>query len=243
MKVFISWSSALSHNVALLLKEWLPSVIQVLKVYVSSEDIAKGANWSDDISRELAQSEFGILCLTPENINEPWILFEAGALSVSVNKRVTPLLINLTASNLQGPLALFQATRVKKDDMYKLLKTINSLLKGNRLDSKLLETSFLQNWYKFKFDFQKILAAEYKPEEDIMRDLLEAINTSQSAVEEAKNRIVNMRIDLVTQSAADFVTKHPPTGKWKIMINGVSFKEVIRSTGYKKIDGRWVKPK
>lgn len=51
MKVFISWSGNKSHKVAMIFREWLPSVIQSLEPYVSSEDIDKGARWSSDIAK------------------------------------------------------------------------------------------------------------------------------------------------------------------------------------------------
>ena len=93
MKVFISWSGEISHKVAMALHRWLPSVIQALEPYISSEDIAKGTRGIADISEALEHSSFGILCLTKDNIYAPWLIFEAGALSKSVKQgRVAPFL-------------------------------------------------------------------------------------------------------------------------------------------------------
>src|SRR6266403_3949719 len=99
MKVFISWSGPISNKVAVLLRDWLPSVIQAVEPYVSSEDIDKGARWSTDIAKELEAAHFGILCITPDNISAPWINFEAGALSKALDKsKVVPLLVGVKKS-------------------------------------------------------------------------------------------------------------------------------------------------
>ena len=86
--------------------------------YVSSEDIDKGARWSTDIANELSDSTFGILCVTRENINEPWLTFEAGALSKSMeNAYVSPFLFDIKQSEIDGPILQFQSTTFEKDDL------------------------------------------------------------------------------------------------------------------------------
>ena len=96
MKIFVSWSGERSHGVAEALRNWLPHVIQGLQPWLSSNDIDKGARWATDIASHLEESRVGIICLTPENIDSAWILFEAGALSKTVNQTfVCPYLVDL----------------------------------------------------------------------------------------------------------------------------------------------------
>ena len=102
MKVFLSWSGHKSHQVALAFRDWLPSVIQSVTPYVSSEDIDKCARWSTDIAKELENSSFGILCVTKDNIEAPWLLFEAGALSKMMGKSaVCPFLFDIKMSEIR----------------------------------------------------------------------------------------------------------------------------------------------
>ena len=79
-KVFLSWSGDLSRKLADALRSWLPSALQSVKPYFTPEDIEKGAKWGSEISKELESSNIGIVCLTRDNTEKPWILFEAGAL-------------------------------------------------------------------------------------------------------------------------------------------------------------------
>ncbi|WP_052700655.1 TIR domain-containing protein [Methylocucumis oryzae] len=120
MKVFLSWSGTKSHKVALVFRDWLPSVIQEITPYVSSEDIDKGARWSTDIAKELEDSTFGILCVTKENISAPWLTFEAGALSKTMDKSfVSPFLFDIKRSEVDGPILQFQSTIFEKEDIQK----------------------------------------------------------------------------------------------------------------------------
>src|SRR5260370_13401202 len=118
MKVFISWSGDLSKRVAELLKQWLPDVLQSVEPWISSEDIEKGTVWFGEISKQLDEISVGIICVTQANVNAPWILFEAGALSNGREKaRVCPLLIDLKPETLNQPLGQFNAVRATKREM------------------------------------------------------------------------------------------------------------------------------
>lgn len=147
MKVFISWSGPTSHKVAVVLRDWLPSVIQSIEPYVSSEDIDKGARWSTDIAGELHASTYGLVCLTTDNIKAPWINFEAGALGKSIDKsRVSPFLFRLKRSEVEGPILQFQSTIFEKIDVLKLLKSINGACGQDALEEIRLEKAFDVWW-------------------------------------------------------------------------------------------------
>lgn len=147
MKVFISWSGSTSHKVALALRDWLPSVIQAVEPFVSSEDIERGARWFTDIGSELETVNFGILCITPQNLNAPWVLFEAGALSKSMDQsRVTPLLIAVKNTDISGPLSQFNTTSIDKSDIFKLIKTLNKQLGNSSLPDLAIEKAYEKWW-------------------------------------------------------------------------------------------------
>src|SRR5438045_2181304 len=127
MKVFISWSGELSRQVAKLLHEWLGNVLQNVEPWLSEADIEKGSVWFGEIGDQLAKTGFGILCLTPENLTAPWLLFEAGALSKGLTKaRVCPLLVKVQPTDLRPPLSQFNAALPVKDEMQKLVTAINT---------------------------------------------------------------------------------------------------------------------
>ena len=149
MKVFISWSGDLSNAVAQVLKKYLPCIIQNADVFCSSEDIEKGENWDIRLTTELASSCFGIICLTPNNLNASWINFEAGAIVKTLDSRLTALLINLKPSDIQGPLKRYQATNIDERDMRKLVADINKS-SGNTISDEVLTVTFDAIWPQVK---------------------------------------------------------------------------------------------
>ncbi|PXW54879.1 TIR domain-containing protein [Grimontella sp. AG753] len=161
MKVFISWSGSTSHKVAKVFRDWIPSVIQAVQPYVSSEDIDKGARWSSDIAAELDNSAYGLICLTKQNIQAPWINFEAGALGKSVDKsNVSPFLFRINPSEFNGPLLQYQSTKYEKEDILKLMNSINTCCGEQALEPDRLNKVFEMWWPDLKSSLDDI------PEDD-----------------------------------------------------------------------------
>ncbi len=148
MKVFISWSGKTSSELAKIFRDWLPSVIQAVKPYYSTDDIAKGTRGNTVIAEELEQAGVGLLCLTPDNLDAPWIMFEAGALSKKLDtSRVCPILFaGLETTDLKGPLVQFQAAKFNKEEIRKMLTMVNKELGENALETKVLDSVFEKWW-------------------------------------------------------------------------------------------------
>lgn len=126
MKVFISWSGERSQALAQALRGWLPLVLHYVEPWLSEADVAAGERWAQEVAKELDASNFGVICVTPENVAAPWVLFEAGALAKSMQgARVIPLLFNLEFSDITGPLAQFQAKKVEKGGLAEVVQSIN----------------------------------------------------------------------------------------------------------------------
>lgn len=190
MKVFLSWSGSKSHKVAITLRDWLPSVIQSIVPYVSSEDIDKGARWSTDIAKELEDSGFGILCVTKENLHAPWLTFEAGALSKKLEKSyVSPFLFDIKRSEINGPILQFQSTVHNQEDVLKLVKTINKACGDRKLSDERIDKAF-KAWYPTLQDELKKVTEEYlesdtviqepeKEKQEILEELLELTRINQ----------------------------------------------------------------
>ena len=148
-----------SKRFAQVLREWLPLTIQAVEPYMSAEDTEKGSRWSGEIAAGLDASDFGIICMTPENLDAPWIHFEAGALSKSVDRaRVSPVLFGLMPSQITGPLVQFQATEFVRDDILKLLRGISRSCGELQLDDIRLALVFDAMWPQLEAQVEKLIA-------------------------------------------------------------------------------------
>lgn len=164
LKIFLSWSGAESHALAKVLHEWLPGVLPFVEPWMSSEDIAKGRRWATDIGESLEGSSYCIVCVTPGVERQPWVNFEAGAVSKIVERsRVSPLLRGLSVEDLGSlPLAMFQCTTCDKDDIRKLLRSIAAAGPAGR-DATRIDGRLDRTWAWFSDQVGRIPATASAP--------------------------------------------------------------------------------
>ena len=180
MKVFISWSGDRSRAIADVQRQWLPSVLQAVRPYFSPDDVAKGSRWSSEIAKELDASRVGLLVITPENQEAPWLLFEAGALAKNLDRsKVCPLLFGgMEPTDVKGPLVQFQAAQFSKDEMKRVTKMINGELADAALAPHVLDDVFEMWWPKLeKLVAKELEGADASDEQGRRseRDLLEEV--------------------------------------------------------------------
>jgi len=217
MQVFLCWSGAASHRIAQALHGFLGDVIQDLKPFLSSESIRKGQRWESEIGKRLADTNYGIVCLTKDNLTAPWILFEAGALSKNIaESRVTALLAGIQPTDVLDPLSQFQQTRADRADLFKLLKDLNELLPPERrLEVDRLTRAFDSFWPSFETNFNEAISfveaktglAPMRDTQDMVSELLELVREmkrDETAVSERAMAEANMRVGQVMEERHRF---------------------------------------
>lgn len=189
MRIFISWSGERSGKVAAALQQWIPKVIQAARPWISSGSIDPGARWSIEIGQALEENQFGVLCLTPENLTAPWILFEAGALSKAVSQaRVIPYLLNFDARELQGPLAQFQAIQADRSGTLQLVSALNTAAADRAIPPDVLGESFELWWPRLEPILRDVAAttpletaAPARTNEDMLGEVLSLLRSQRTA--------------------------------------------------------------
>lgn len=180
MNIFISWSGDLSRELANILNDWIPTVIQAAKPWYSPDDIAKGTRWFAETGKKLEDSHIGIICLTKGNLEAPWILFETGALSKNIGKsKICPILFDVKPSEITGPLIQFQCSKFEKEEIKKLLMMINKELGEQALSTEIFNTAFEMSWPRLEkkvkntMNKQKnVQHIEVRSDRDILEEIL-----------------------------------------------------------------------
>jgi hypothetical protein len=199
LKVFISWSKERSLKVATALSEWLPQVINAVDPWMSAKSIESGKLSIQRIGEALETTNFGIICVTPENQHETWLNFEAGALGKAVGgggAHAIPLLIGFGSfAELGSPLNSLQAHMATKEDVHKIVATLNGALGAAKRSDALLDASFEKWWpdldvvlSKASSEAPAAVAPQAAGTDDILTEILEKVRTLtlQPGKDEAK---------------------------------------------------------
>ena len=164
MKVFLSWSGSPSQGIAEVLHQWLPSALPGVEPWLSKHDIEKGARWHRALGKQLEETNFGIFCVTPDNVDSPWMVFEAGAIGKYVDQaHVAPVLFGLAPGDVDGPLGQFQCTLFEEGDVLQLLDTM-----AREMDpppTPLWRSSYSLQWRALRKEVELILR-ESEAEDD-----------------------------------------------------------------------------
>lgn len=182
MNIFISWSGDHSKKIASTLKNWLSDVFQSDQFFMSLHDIDAGARWANKLNSALEDSNFGIVCLTQDNLKAPWLLFEAGALSKAIQgSHVVPYLLDLKTTDIDWPLAQFQGVSSDKEGTLKLVQSINEI-RETKLSEEKLQRSFNKWWPDLEAQLNKILSQLRVPPEN--QNEIPIVRSERAMIEE-----------------------------------------------------------
>jgi len=223
------------------MKWFVGNLIQATTPWVST-GIDKGARWLPEIATQLDASSIGIVCLTAENVDSRWILFESGALAKRLDGRVCTFLLDVKAEQVLPPLDQFQHTMPDEEDVWKLVTTITKTLSegGTKLPPEAdLRQSFEGYYWP---ELEKAIKAireqapptgppERKEREmlaellDLSRQLVRASGVQESLVRQVHQSVVredSQSIQGLQRLILDRMVKEQPLGSWRGLLDTLS---------------------
>jgi len=159
--VFISWSKSASLEIAKLLKPFLEDVLGTATIFMS-QAMEGGSRWAMEIPQHLEICNAGLVLVTPENRHEPWLHFEAGALSKHIDgSRVVPLLCGSSVGEIQGtPLSMFQAKNFDHDDLLEICTLFGATF---AIPEEAVRRRFERNWVELESEVVPITQKSGEP--------------------------------------------------------------------------------
>lgn len=181
-KVFISWSGALAKNVATVWFDLVKETFDSVEPFMSEENIGAGERGLNKIAAQLSGTSFGIIVVTQENQNSPWLNYEAGALSKDLDDqtvRVAPSLVDFERKNdVAGPLGQFQASLLNREGVEFILIEIAKVI---GVDDGPIRKRVANSWneYSDRFEAAKTAvgstATQRRSNDDILDEILTTV--------------------------------------------------------------------
>jgi hypothetical protein len=220
LNIFLSWSGDKSRIVASTLRDWLPLVFHdKVSPWISTHDIDAGDRGDNAIASQLHQCQFGIVCLSKDNLDSSWINFEAGAISKSVSEsHLCTYLIDLTISDIKPPLSRFQANKADHDGTRRIVESINKDLGTSALNLDLLSKTFDITFPSLEKQLEEAHASKpglrsSRSEKDILEELVTLVrsgNKPDNRLLEEEIKVMSQRLALMSErpSAVRYVASH-----------------------------------
>ena len=149
MTVFLSWSGEESKLYAEAWKKWMSDVFSDVETFLSSKDIKAGKEWRRELGKQIRNAKVGIVFITAENMREPWILFESGALAIAKRRILVTYMVSGSPDNLPSPLSAFQWINSDKEGAGKIYQLLEDELGDPSME-------FPQAWLKLQYWLRKV---------------------------------------------------------------------------------------
>jgi len=192
-------------------------MIQDLRPFMSKHDLESGTRWGQQLAAQLETSHFGLFCLTPTNLNSPWLLFEAGALTKMAQGKACGILFgDVSPGDVTGPLSQFQHRAFDYEGIRELFTDLNNSSSSSLGESQ-LRTVFEKFWPDLEQECMQIASqtpadnGDAPPREvaDVLNDLVVAVrDMERSLASMAALRDSTEIIGIVHQALAHLDNEH-----------------------------------
>ena len=153
-RLFISWSRPQAEDIAPALKNFIQDVLGIDGIFLSKE-IDSGRRWSSEIASALETCDAGLIVVTSENKEAPWLNFEAGAISKRIDDaNVIPLLWDISVGEIANtPLNQFQCKSFIRND---IRFVVENLVKLWDLSPESVDRRFDAMWPNFEAQLKQV---------------------------------------------------------------------------------------
>ena len=190
-KIFLSWSGDISRQIAEIFYQYLPSYVDA-EYFLALRDNKLGEDWGERVKKELRETNIGIFFFTEQNLDAPWMIYEAGAIGKLDGSRVFPLYFGVSRHH-DGPIKElhYQSASFNKSTYEKLIESLYELCNGGEIHYPAKWELLLDKLFNsMEKEIQNILSkAEAKKSDSTSFDLqrIEVKNPTENLIQDNAN--------------------------------------------------------
>src|SRR5262249_8100438 len=186
-----------------------------------------GAAWAGEIAKQLQAAKLGIFCVTPENLDSPWLHFEAGAIANKLGfSRVCTYLKDVEYGELTGkPFAQFQGSKADEPDTKKLLQTLNAAIEqasetGEKaVPGPVLDSTFEKFWPELRSTLSNAKPSQTQRKRRSPEEALESL-AEASALHSQQMEMVTRAILSLPSRILALIERSPSPGGYAAGYSG-----------------------